>query len=51
MSIQEISDYLGFMDYRHFSGFFRKECGISPSSYRREHSSLLTPEDGDLREK
>lgn len=51
MSIQEISDYLGFMDYRHFSGFFRKECGTSPSSYRREHSSLPVPEDGDLREK
>lgn len=36
MTIQEISDYLGFMDYRHFSGFFRKESGMSPSCYRRK---------------
>lgn len=41
MSIQEISDRLGFVDYHHFSGFFKKECGISPTSYRRQHSNLM----------
>lgn len=36
LSIQEISDRLGFIDYRHFSGFFKKECGISPTQYRAQ---------------
>ncbi len=47
LSIQEISDRLGFMDYHHFSGFFKKECGISPSSYRRQVSNHTTPEADD----
>lgn len=34
LSIQEISDRLGFSDYHHFSGFFRKWYGVSPSQYR-----------------
>lgn len=34
LSIQEISDRLGFTDYHHFSGFFKKNCGVSPSRYR-----------------
>lgn len=34
LSIQEISQQLGFSDYHHFSGFFRKWYGISPSRYR-----------------
>ena len=47
MSIQEISDYLGFVDYRHFSGFFRKESGLSPSDYRRKCGNLAVPDDTD----
>ena len=34
LSIQEISEQLGFSDYHHFSGFFRKWYGVSPSGYR-----------------
>ncbi len=34
LSIQEISERLGFSDYHHFSGFFRKWYGVSPSQYR-----------------
>ena len=48
LSIQEISDRLGFMDYRHFSGFIKKECVISPSSYRRHVSNRTTPEADDF---
>ena len=47
MPIQEISNRLGFMDYRHFSGFFRKETGISPSCYRKNQGNPAAPEDGD----
>lgn len=39
MSIQEVADRLGFVDYHHFSGFFKKECGISPTDYRRQKSN------------
>lgn len=48
MPIQEISNRLGFMDYRHFSGFFRKETGMSPSCYRKQHGGLAAPEDVDF---
>lgn len=48
MSIQEISDRLGFVDYHHFSGFFKKECGISPSSYRRQTNSPTASEDDSV---
>lgn len=34
LSIQEIAEQLGFSDYHHFSGFFKKWCGVSPSRYR-----------------
>lgn len=34
LSIQEISERLGFSDYHHFSGFFKKRCGVSPNRYR-----------------
>ena len=34
LSVQEISERLGFSDYHHFSGFFRKWCGTAPSRYR-----------------
>nr|WP_289767777.1 AraC family transcriptional regulator [uncultured Acetatifactor sp.] len=47
MPIQEISNRLGFMDYRHFSGFFRKETGISPSCYRKKQGNPAAPADGD----
>lgn len=35
LSIQEVSERLGFADYHHFSGFFKKECGIPPTCYRK----------------
>lgn len=35
LSAQEISDQMGFSGYHHFSGFFKKECGISPTQYRQ----------------
>lgn len=34
--IKEIAYRLGFTDSAHFSNHFRKQCGISPSSYRNE---------------
>lgn len=34
LSVQEIADRLGFSDYHHFSGFFKKNCGLSPTQYR-----------------
>lgn len=34
LSIQEISERLGFSDYHHFSGSFKKWCGLSPTQYR-----------------
>ena len=34
LSIQEISERLGFTDYHHFSDAYKKWCGISPSGYR-----------------
>lgn len=34
LSIQEISDRLGFMDYHHFSISFKKEYGVSPMRFR-----------------
>lgn len=43
MPIQEIANRLGFMDYRHFSGFFRKETGVSPSCYRKGHGRPAEP--------
>lgn len=47
MPIQEIAGRLGFMDYRHFSGFFRKEAGISPSCYRKRRGSRARPDGGN----
>ena len=36
MTVQEISNHLDFPDYHHFTAFFKKWCGLSPSQYRRE---------------
>ena len=35
MTVQEISNHLDFPDYHHFTAFFKKWCGITPSQYRR----------------
>lgn len=35
LSIQEISDRLGFSDYHHFSISFKKDFGVSPTQFRR----------------
>ena len=37
---KEIAYELGFEDQSHFSRFFKKETGVSPSSFRKEHQSL-----------
>lgn len=37
MRIQEISDVLGFSDYRYFSTLFKKETGQTPLDYRSMH--------------
>lgn len=34
MTIQEISNYLGFSDYHHFTAFFKKWCDMTPTQYR-----------------
>jgi AraC-like DNA-binding protein len=36
MSIQEIAEYLSFPNQSFFSQYFRRETGVSPTSYRRE---------------
>lgn len=36
MSIQEIAEYLSFPNQSFFSQYFRRETGVTPSSYRRE---------------
>ncbi|MDO4741050.1 MAG: AraC family transcriptional regulator [Eubacteriales bacterium] len=35
MTVQEISDHLGFANSNYFSTVFRRMCGISPRDYRR----------------
>ncbi|WP_290884060.1 helix-turn-helix transcriptional regulator [Fischerella sp.] len=35
LSITEISDRLGFTSHSHFTTFFRKHTGITPTAYRR----------------
>ncbi len=37
MSIQEISDMLGFSNRKYFSLYFKKKVGSSPSAYRNRH--------------
>ena len=34
MTVQEISNHLGFPDYHHFTAFFKKRCGVTPTAYR-----------------
>lgn len=43
LSVQEISERLGFVDYHHFSGFFKKNCGVSPARFRKagNHESTI----------
>lgn len=35
-SVKAIAHELGFADVGHFSRFFRKQCGVSPSAFRGE---------------
>ena len=37
LSIQELSNKLGFKNQSHFGTFFRREAGISPKAYRMQH--------------
>ncbi|MBP5288672.1 MAG: helix-turn-helix domain-containing protein [Clostridia bacterium] len=38
LSISEIASKLGFCSDAHFSGFFKKEAGITPTRFRRDHA-------------
>ncbi len=40
LSVQGIAGLMGFKDYHHFSIFFKKECGVSPSEYRMQRHGL-----------
>ena len=35
LSVQEIADRLGFLDYHHFSNSFKKVYGVSPVNFRK----------------
>lgn len=37
LSIEEIASSCGYQDFRVFSKVFKKDTGVSPSAYRREH--------------
>ena len=37
LSIKEIGYQLGYLELAHFSNFFKKQTGLSPSSYRKEY--------------
>ena len=39
-SISEIAQAVGFYDFCHFFHVFRRERGISPSQYRRQHRAI-----------
>ena len=36
LSIQEISERIGFQDKDYFSKYFKKKCGVTPGRYRKE---------------
>ena len=38
LSIDEVAGRLGFVYPNHFTRFFKRETGISPSAFRKEHS-------------
>lgn len=38
MSVQEISSFLGFPDYRHFTSLFKRWTGVTPSWFRNDTS-------------
>lgn len=42
MTIQEISNHLDFPDYHHFTAFFKKWCGMTPSQYRQKFQLELS---------
>lgn len=44
LSVQEISDRLGFFDYHHFSNSFKKMCGVSPVNFRKSGGAVHFPE-------
>ncbi len=37
LSPVEISERLGYVDYAYFSRLFRKDAGISPREFRKNH--------------
>ena len=39
LPVSVISTQLGFLDPHHFSSFFKKQCGLSPASYRKLHTA------------
>ncbi|PIE05116.1 MAG: hypothetical protein CSA76_00700 [Spirochaetales bacterium] len=44
LSIQRISEDVGYASSSHFAAVFKKACGVSPSAYRRQ---ILTTESGN----
>lgn len=39
LSVQQVAELLGFSDQSAFGKFFKRECGMSPVQYRKEHPS------------
>ena len=37
LSVQQVAETLGFSDQSAFGKFFKRECGVSPAQYRKEH--------------
>lgn len=40
LSVNEVSDVVGFADYRYFTKVFKKYQGVSPQVYRKNFSSI-----------
>ena len=41
LSISEIAAAVGFSDFSYFSMIFKRQCGISPSAYRRRYGNTI----------
>ena len=43
VSIAEVARLVGFRTQAHFSGVFRKQVGVTPGQFRRQHRSTTAP--------
>ena len=41
LSVSEIATAVGFSDFSYFSMIFKKQCGISPTSYRKRYGNVI----------